>query len=217
MKRFLIGVFALLLTATSSHATYIYESATGPFETSISGGYVVNESQFFGAQFTLEQDTLVTGIGGFFDNFFQTEIFGALVDLNGATLWPPMSQADIMDRLLAHTLFTPERMKDSLGSVSQHLKAGEYGVFFGTGLFGTSGMASLLTVDYADLMSHAGQQLYTQPGTAGLKFYALGRPNYRVLVEGTPSAAPVPEPGTLALSLIGLIGLAGVRRFRRSN
>ncbi len=209
MKRFLIGVFALLLTATSSHATYIYESATGPFEQSI-GGVTVSDTQFAGAQFTLTQTTSVSAIGGRFYGWLQGNIFGALLDLNGTSL--PSNESELLSSVIAHALFDPQPNMDSEVGLMTTLNPGTYGVLFGSGLFGATGSEAIQTLPFADLTFNAGQDLYAQ---SSRHLYSVTRPDFRVFVKGSP--APVPEPGTLALSLIGLIGLVGVRKFHRSN
>ncbi len=94
----------------SLNAATLYESATGPFNTTTCCGSFTNSSQFIGAIFSVNSQTNIDSIGGVFLNVsgfsgFGGSIFGAIVSLNGSNY--PSNNGLALDYVIAYNVFTP--------------------------------------------------------------------------------------------------------------
>jgi hypothetical protein len=161
--------------------------------------------QFLGARFALPQGAEVTSVGGEIVQFDSGSLFAAIVRLDGPTALPhgaPFTS----EELLAEATFTapkPSTLVDVPMSIS--LGPGEYGLVFGSGMFGASAHGGLV---YETTLPGVSYFDWYDPFAQGQPFWQQGTflPGYFV-VNGT-----VPEPG----GIVGLVvGIAGVRRRRR--
>jgi hypothetical protein len=162
--------------------------------------------QFLGARFALPQGAEVTSVGGEIVQYDAGSLFAAIVRLDGPTALPhgaPFTN----EELVAEATFTapkPSSLVDVPMAVT--LPPGEYGLVFGSGMFGASADGAMVFettlpgVSYFDWYdSSGGTQPFWQQGTFS--------PGYFV-VNGT-----VPEPG--AVGAVGvLIGIGAIARGR---
>lgn len=209
MKRLmLIAIF--LLASTNINAATIYQSATGPFDSTICCGSFTNTTQFIGAIFSINSQTNIESIGGHFLNHTGQggSIFGAIVALNGSSY--PSNSGLTLDNILAFNVFTPDTGSDYLAPISATLNAGTYAVVFGSGFFGTTGNQALTLLQPSQATSSNGSVIYTNTSSSLGQWSTMSDdPNrYRMIVTG----APVPIPAAIWLLGSGLLGLIGLAR-----
>lgn len=228
----LASLTALALGNPAS-AAVVYESATLGVPTA--GGLGLYDSQFLGAKFHLDLTTQVTSIGG---NIGGTgSLFGAIVSLSSPASIPlgyPLLPSEVVaygtfearTEAVSYTR-SPVSVEQAL-DLSVLLEPGDYGVVFGSGLFGATG---------SGWMASSTQQTYSVIGVG--KSTAIGTPDYffysdfgfgiptswtdrdfsgdlpqvRFFVNGDAvvQASPVPEPEALALWSFGLLAVLTLR------
>jgi len=208
-----LAVFALFASIAtysgSASATIIYESTTQGV-TGFSSGYGLWDTQFLGSRFSLSSDTAITSIGVHMGG--NGTFFGAIVGLSDPNALPistPLSGLNI----LANGTFTASK-----NSIEQTLDLpitlgpGNYGVIFGTGLFGTSGIGFMPTPgDTGSDNISAASYFFWNGGQTIPAWQDGGFSEVRFVVNGETSN-PVPEPATFLLLGAGLAGAAFVRR-----
>jgi hypothetical protein len=206
-----VGV-ALLATATAVHADTILETVPYVPETYEGGDISIMKDQMVGARFHVNATTTIDHIGGALSLDATSYpgnrmLFGAIVALADSPWGVVPSGSPYQLAPLAVTTFTPPGEYDErqlvLLPLSATLEPGDYGVVFGTGLFGATGLGAMFTTNV--------------PSPAGTFFVSyhnydwnlnLGDPSersYCFVVTGTT----VPEPGSIVLLLIGVLGAAG--------
>lgn len=165
-------------------------------------------SLFVGADFVITATTQITGIGASFINTARESatgnIFGAIVQVDPVTGLPTQSVENLASITLGSALFTPSTDGDTTASLSLLLQPGTYGLVFGSGLFGASGVGDLLagntTVGTPSIFVNQFAPFAADPSDADV----------RLFVDGTA----VPEPSSLILSLSALAALGGFIRRR---
>ena len=165
-------------------------------------------SFFIGADFSVTRRTHVTDIGANFINTASESgtgaIFGAIVQVDPLTGLPTQPVESLSSITLGETVFTPTADGDSSGALSLDLPAGTYGLVFGSGLFGATGVADLLlgndTVGTPSIFENDFAPFQQDPSDTDV----------RLFVDGTPT----PEPASVTLLGFGAL-LAGMARRRR--
>ena len=204
---FVLGaVLATAIATTSSYAAAdtLYSSAdlndfSSTFE---NGAYAIDSSNFLGAGFHLTSASDISAIGGYFSQFSDGNIFGAI--LSSGAAWNTVGTS-----ALAEVTFSGSGMDQTINLNSPlHLAAGDYQLVFGSGLFGATGTSALVDSQYT-----LGNPTLLQSFNAGTSVAALSTPDVRMTVLGTVSPAPEPESYALLLAGLGMIG-AVVRRRR---
>jgi len=138
-----------LVLASPVLAEVILESE--PLITNPNGGYVVADSVYIGARFTLDEPRLITSIGGqvYGRQYDDRTLFAAVVPLAGSDLLP---DNEIENTALLIKVFTAPLETNSLAQVkiptNLILDAGDYGLVFGSGLFGATGSGWVTTPKY---------------------------------------------------------------------
>ena len=204
VKAWVVGIIGLGLTPLAWGAV-LFESAqrTVTHQTS---GTTLNPGpapQWLGARFALPQGGNVTSVGGEIMQIDSGSLFAAIVRLDGPTALPHGSPFT-NEELAAEATFTapkPSSLVDVPMAVS--LPPGEYGLIFGSGMFGANAHGALTFepglpgVSYFDWYDSSGG---TQP------FWQQGgfSPGYFV-VNGT-----VPEPA--GMGFFAAVGALCVRR-----
>lgn len=107
MKSLFVLIFTTVILVSKSNAGIIFETGTGPFDSTTCCGSSINENQFLGTTFSLTEKTNIDGIGGHFRNFSSSfgSVFGAIVNLNQSGL--PDGSMNSLDNVLAYTTFSP--------------------------------------------------------------------------------------------------------------
>ncbi len=215
MQKVFVGIIVSLLTF-SVKASVIYESATGVFDTTTCCGSFVNSDQYIGAVFSLESETNINAIGGHFLNFagMGGSIFGALVNLNSEGL--PSGTPFTLDSIIAYTVFTPTAGSDSLTSISATLERGDYGIIFGSGLFGATGNQAL-TLLQSVASSSDGKTIATNPERDWAVEHSMNWNRYRIIVSGEQVSIAVPEPSSVFLLVMGAFCLLGSRHLQKNR
>ena len=130
----LIGVMGLA-GGKGSAATWSLASATmGP---SIPGGQSVNELQFIGWRFEVDETLAVTDVGGHLLGN-STEIFAAIVPLESIDAFPATDAFESEDTFAAVIGPLPAPSADVLYPLSAVLTPGSYALVFGTGYYDTT-------------------------------------------------------------------------------
>jgi len=208
---------AVLAFAGSVHADTFFQSATGPFDATVCCGSLISNTQFIGASFSISQATRVDAIGGHFNNFehhtgsgLGGEVFGAIVSLGSNGL--PAGSMTSLAGVLAHKVFTPQSGVDSQVSIDVTLQPGQYGLVFGSGLFGASGRSTLTLIQPGAAATSSGDFITLNNSSFSTWGVMDDKPNrYRVFLSGSVVSS-VPEP-TVYLMLP--LGLAMVGLFKR--
>jgi hypothetical protein len=219
----LTGLALAWVTATSTaHAATVFESATGPFDAwACCVGASIGDKQFIGASFSISQATKVDAIGGHFNNFADHPdfglggtVFGALVKLGADGL--PVGDLSHLEGVLAHRVFTPTSGVDSQVALDAILQPGQYGLVFGSGLFGADGRSSLTFVQPGEALTSAGDVLSLNDSSFPTWGWMEDKPNrFRVFVSGS-LVSSVPEPQAWLMLAMGAAGVGLIRR-RRST
>ena len=164
-------------------------------------------SHFIGADFTVAGPTQLTDIGASFVNTAQQAatgpIFGAIVEVDPVTGLPTQDVENLASITLAEAVFTPDADGDTTVPLSASLQPGTYGLVFGSGLFGATGVADLLS----------GNDIVGSPSIFENDFAPFAQDpsdiDVRLFADGT-----VPEPGSLPLLLSASLLLASLARRR---
>ncbi len=195
-----ILIIIILSFPTSANAEIIFESATGPFD-STTGGSVISKDQFLGMVFSIKNRVKINGIGGHFFKYdgddLQGEIFGAIVNLNEDGL--PTGTLDYLENVVAHKIFEPTAGKDFVVEISATLEPGNYGIVFGSGLWDTTGKQGLTLVQPCEPFTSNGNGIFIMgdtdkwrfkipiPKTCDWEKNPKTRPNrHRIIIVGEP-------------------------------
>jgi hypothetical protein len=157
------------------------------------GNGVTGGSLFLGADFILAAETQIASIGASFADTALTSptgsIFGAIVEVDPATGLPTQPVESLASITLGAAVFTPST-------------DGTYGLVFGSGLFGATGLADLLsgndTVGTPAIFENDFAPFTPDPSDTDV----------RLLVNA------VPEPASIAVLFSAGALLAGMRRRR---
>jgi len=180
------------------------------------GGDSLFTRQFIGVKFFVSQPATTAAIGGLFGEVL--DIFGAVVRLSSASDFPDSTDLTTPDVLGAARIFDFSGSNQNAAVFSRPLSVtlerGWYALVFGSGLFGTENSewgGSLpttgLALGHPRFFISGGLDPGTQfrnSATGGSRFTPF------LFVAGNVSQPPVPEPGTMALVLSGIVAL--VRR-----
>lgn len=188
--------------AVANDNTFVLQGDGTTAGNGFSGG-----SLMFGADFTVVGGATITGIDAAFADTATTAssgaIFGAIVPVDPATGLPTQPVETLASGTLAEVVFTPTTDGDTTLALSVTLPAGEYGVVFGSGLFGATGVADLL----------AGNDTVGSPSVFVNDFAPWAADPSDTDIRLFVTAAP--EPGSLAMLLTAATMLTGVSRRRR--
>jgi hypothetical protein len=205
-----VCALGLLTCATGLpvHAATIYQSAT--YTGNDTGAYTVQAGAYFGAAFSLSQQTQITGIGGEFGGFPDGTIFGAIVSLASLSSFPTASPDNLASIALGNTVFSVPQATavDVTAPLSLLLGPGTYAVIFGSGQFGANGSAGLGDLNSPVGSSHLFSSVFDP------SWSSLNDPGVRVFVEGIET----PLPAALPLMATGLafLGFGAYRRRKRA-
>lgn len=207
LAKFRIAVALCLLSAASavpSKAAIVFESAS--FSGIDTGEYIVQADRFIGAAFTISQTTSITGIGAQFGGFPAGTIFAAIVPLSSPTGFPSLLPDQLAGASIADVVFSvPGGIHDLTEPLSVTLAPGNYGLVFGSGVFGADGFAGLGDGNDTIGSPFFFQSLFSdewQPqNPQGIRVFVLG--------------SAVPEPATWAEMVLGFAGLGFA--FRQSR
>jgi hypothetical protein len=169
------------------------------------GNGFVGGSVFVGTDFTVAGRTQVTSIGANFANTANTldtgTIFGAIVQVDPVTGLPTQPIETLSSIILGSVVFTPTLDGDTTANLSLLLQAGTYGLVFGSGLLGATGVADLLE----------GNDLVGSPFIFANQFAPFQQDGSGIDPRLFVNA---PEPESFALLGTGLLLLGAVRRRR---
>ena len=214
----LLGLTALTQTA---QAGVIFQTATqDPTALSIdntltlqgdgttAGNGVTGGSFMIGADFTLTAATQIASIGAMFADTALTmgsgSIFGAIVAVDPVTGLPTKSVENLASITLGKAVFTPTVDGDTTAALNLLLGPGTYGLVFGSGLFGATGIADILS----------GNDPVGSPPMIVNDFAPFAPDPFDTDVRLFVNAVPEPSSGVLFLSA-GLMLALMRRRLRR--
>lgn len=190
IQKLVMTLCLLPVLVAPTKANTIFE--TGTFTGSDLGDYSIYDSRYYGASFTITQQTTITSIGVQFGAYSYGTIFGAIVSLASLTSLPAGSPTDLASIALGHTILSmPSQIQDVSGSLSLTLVPDTYGIVFGSGLFGATGTAGIGQsnddVGSADFFQYL--------AAASSDWLAADGEGVRLFVEGTVSAVMSPRLG----------------------
>jgi hypothetical protein len=230
-RTFAAILFSLLsITAPTRAATIYATNDGGPWLGG--GGPSIDDSQYFGVDFTITSTSQVTGIGGsiIVDLRNVGSIFGAILPLVGSTPFPN-SPSELEASALAGLTLIPTSTPDAFASLSLTLEPGNYALVFGGGTqanpgpFGANGRAAAVGLEDTNMSAPvyiASIGGVWAGGTPGNVIDCHGAASNCVLFSvfgdgaGQDFSPGVPEPSTWAMTLLGFVGLgyAGYRASR---
>jgi len=190
----ILPALACAIALNLAHGEVIYESALpGP---PTGGGYQLGWDFMLGTRFHLDSPAQVQQVGGRMWPY-GGQIFGGIFELASPTAFPSGNPFDAAP--IALTVFTPPQSTDGdfLVPLSATLAPGDYALMFGSGRFGTSGLAIVpynnIDVPGSSCIDWNGSNTGWQDWNTEI-FGAL-----RFVVDG----AVVPEPGSRTLFAVG--------------
>lgn len=205
----LLAALSLLLLQ-SAHAMPILETA--PLGTT-NGGNTINKFSYLGARFSLSTPYRVTGIGGHVksDVSWDRSLFIALLPLGGPNLLPADSL--LSDAIFATSFLAPYndvgpypfQVPETIISTDILLDAGEYGVVFGSGLFGATGEGWMPLSGPIQNLSW----FFSMNRLIADEFRNLDEQPMRFVVQGDPMS--IPEPNTASLILLAALAAFAAR------
>jgi hypothetical protein len=172
--------------------------------------FFITNSTFWGTRFEVTDPIYAGKAATWLRNGASGSVFAAIIELSGPGASPlHVSHPNFMSTVVASTLI-------NVGSASNEytgdfggieLGSGHYALVFGTGLFGATGTANIMSVN--DQLIQSGSLSWNG------SFWTNTSPSYRMALNGTI----IPEPGTLGLAGIFMLGLVGFgrKRSRRSR
>lgn len=204
-KSILQAALALAIAATSSFAgasTLFSTADLNDFSSSSEpGAYIISNTNFVGATFHLSSASDISAIGGYFTQYSNDNIFGAI--LASGTSW-----ASLATSALADVVFSGSGYDQTIALNSPlHLAAGDYQIVFGSGLFGATGDSALVDSQYT-----LGNPVIKQSFDAGQHLSALSSQDVRITVLGSVSPAPEPEGIAMLLAGMGIVSVLARRR-----
>ncbi len=175
-------------------------------------GTFIAPFQFQGWRFNLDTPFEVKEIGGHISTVGDVvtppnePIFGAIVQLNNSNALPE-GNPFLPEEVVASTTFIPTELSSDIRvPLSVTLNPGSYGLVFGSGLFGATGLAlmPLNNTSFPDSTYFT----YSSVGTWGDNTLS---PNLRFVVEGNQTIASTPEPSSIVGFLIlGSLGISSI-------
>ncbi|MEQ9668932.1 hypothetical protein [Coleofasciculus sp. G2-EDA-02] len=217
-------LIALGTVGTTQASTITLESATLG-STGQRGGTSISDNQFYGWRFQIDTTLQVTHIGGhllggvlYQGNLVRGyDIFGAIISLNSSDALP-QGTPFLPEEVLATTILTTTFPSSEIFvPLSVTLTPGSYGLVFGSGLFGATGVGGM--PNYSDQSDIPPTNIatyfwwndgegynppYWRNGNNG------GTSRTRFLVRGE-FVESVPEPAfTIGLLTLGALGVSSV-------
>lgn len=189
------AAFISLSTVSTAQAVSLTSAALG--STGETSGFSINDEQFLGWRFQLDNTFQVTAVGG---NLGATgNIFGAIVSTNGPNE-VPQGNPFLPGEVLASTTFNPDSLSsDTRAPLSVRLGPGNYELIFGSGLFGATG-SGFMPSNNSDFPSST--YFYYSSRTFGGSWIDGGISNTRFVVEANAVPEPSSALGTLTFSAL---------------
>ena len=209
LKLPLLYFILLIIFPINSNASIIHESATFAYgDTGQTGEAVIGPVsvgfQFLGSRFSIDKTTTVDYVGGHLSPNYG-DLFAAIVELESSTALPVGAPFDNDEVIASTTFIIPGSTSfDILIPLNVTLSPGNYALIFGSGLFGTSGYATMPLTN-PDISGSASYFFWSGPENS---WDYDGFSDARFVVTGTV----VPIPAAVWLFGSGLIGLIGLAR-----
>jgi hypothetical protein len=157
----------------------------------------------YGTRFTLTEETKVDEVASWLTDG-QGTIFAAILSLPNPSANPlPPNHPNFMNTVVGTTLIRVGDLSDeytgNFGGLTLH--PGSYALMLGRDRFGASGTAGIMGVS-DQFAGHPSIQW------TGSGWFTTPNPWFRLALHGVT----VPEPGTIASALLGLVGIVSMRR-----